>query len=170
MDVEPPKDLLLPAAYCEEIYKAMRRPTRTVWAGKVPIGSEHPIAKQTMTTTDTRNIDATVDQIIRCADMGADLVRLTVQGKKEAEACFKVKDKLIQKGYDTPLVADIHFQVHPITVPNLIIPSIISNHCPDPGLESTFVPLSCDIHLIPPFRVTSNPNPPSLTSSSPPSR
>jgi len=81
-----------------------------VWAGKVPIGSEHPIAKQTMTTTDTRDIDATVDQIMRCADAGADLVRLTVQGRKEAEACFKVKDALVAKGYETPLVADIHFQ------------------------------------------------------------
>lgn len=87
-----------------------RRKTRTVWAGKVPIGSEHPIAKQTMTTTDTRNVEATVDQVMRCAEAGADLVRLTVQGKKEAEACFKVKDRLLQKGCDVPLVADIHFQ------------------------------------------------------------
>jgi len=64
-----------------------------------------------MTTTDSRDVQATVDQVMRCADAGADLVRLTVQGKKEAEACFKVKDGLIAKGYgDTALVADIHFQ------------------------------------------------------------
>ncbi|CAG9462715.1 unnamed protein product [Pedinophyceae sp. YPF-701] len=104
------KKLEMPPKYCESTFQALRRPTRTVWAGKVPIGSEHPIAKQTMTTTDTRNVDATVEQVMRCADAGADLVRLTVQGKREAEACFKIRDKLFQLGYDTPLVADIHFQ------------------------------------------------------------
>jgi (E)-4-hydroxy-3-methylbut-2-enyl-diphosphate synthase len=49
-----------------------------------------------MTTTDTRNVEATVDQVKRCADAGADIVRLTVQGKKEAEACFKIRERLFQ--------------------------------------------------------------------------
>jgi hypothetical protein len=49
--------------YCESVYQTKRRPTRTVWAGKVPIGSEHRIARQTMTTTDTRDVAATVDQV-----------------------------------------------------------------------------------------------------------
>lgn len=47
---------------------------------------------------------------MRCADAGADIVRITVQGRKEAEACYKIRDTLFQKGYDVPLVADIHFQ------------------------------------------------------------
>jgi (E)-4-hydroxy-3-methylbut-2-enyl-diphosphate synthase len=52
--------------YCESVYQTKRRPTRTVWAGKVPIGSEHRIARQTMTTTDTRDVAGTVDQVRRC--------------------------------------------------------------------------------------------------------
>lgn len=64
--------------------------------GDVLVGSEHPIALQTMTTTDTRDVEATVDQIKKCADAGADLVRVTVQGKKEAEACYKIRERLWQ--------------------------------------------------------------------------
>ncbi|KAK9800350.1 hypothetical protein WJX73_008117 [Symbiochloris irregularis] len=96
--------------YCEHIYKTVRRPTRTIMVGKVPIGSEHPVALQTMTTTDTRNIAATVEQVKRCADAGADIVRITVQGKKEAYACHEIREQLFKDRYDTPLVADIHFQ------------------------------------------------------------
>ncbi|CAM9820931.1 unnamed protein product, partial [Discosporangium mesarthrocarpum] len=95
--------------YCEDTQVAKRRPTRTVWVGKVPIGSEHRIARQTMTTTDTKDVEATVEQVIRCADAGADLVRITVQGRLEAKACQKIRDSLNEKGYDVPLVADIHF-------------------------------------------------------------
>lgn len=50
------------AKYCEDTAASKRRPTRTVWAGKVPIGSEHRIARQTMTTTNTNDVDATVAQ------------------------------------------------------------------------------------------------------------
>ena len=78
--------------------------------GDVKVGSEHPIALQTMTTTDTRDIAATVEQVKRCADAGADIVRVTVQGKKEAEACMKLREQLFKDRYSTPLVADIHFQ------------------------------------------------------------
>ncbi|GLC39356.1 hypothetical protein PLESTB_000893800 [Pleodorina starrii] len=96
--------------YCESVFKTQRRPTRTVMIGKVPVGSEHRIALQTMTTTDTRNVQATVDQVKKCADAGADIVRITVQGKKEAEACMHIREQLFKDRYDVPLVADIHFQ------------------------------------------------------------
>jgi (E)-4-hydroxy-3-methylbut-2-enyl-diphosphate synthase len=95
--------------YCESVYTPVRRRTRTVWVGKVPVGSEHPIALQTMTTTDTRDVEASVNQIIACADAGADIVRLTVQGMQEAKACALIKARLLERGYQTPLVADIHF-------------------------------------------------------------
>jgi 4-hydroxy-3-methylbut-2-en-1-yl diphosphate synthase IspG/GcpE len=49
-------------------------------------------------------------QVKRCADAGADIVRITVQGKKEAEACMRIREQLFKDNYDTPLVADIHFQ------------------------------------------------------------
>jgi (E)-4-hydroxy-3-methylbut-2-enyl-diphosphate synthase len=74
------------------------------------VGSEHPIALQTMTTTDTRNIQATVDQVKKCADAGADIVRITVQSSREAEACYKIREQLNKDRYQhVPLVADIHF-------------------------------------------------------------
>jgi (E)-4-hydroxy-3-methylbut-2-enyl-diphosphate synthase len=63
-----------------------------------------------MATTNTADVDATVDQIIRCADKGFDLVRITVQGKREANACMSIREKLFKKGYDIPLCADMHFQ------------------------------------------------------------
>lgn len=66
--------------------------------GPVKIGSEHKVALQTMTTTDTRDIAATVAQVKRCADAGADIVRITVQGRKEAEACMKIREQLFKDG------------------------------------------------------------------------
>eukprot|EP01036_Dinobryon_divergens_P022297 gene22297-30540_t len=95
--------------YCENVYRTNRRPTRTITVGKVPIGSEHPIAKQTMTTTVTRDVESSVNQILKIAAEGGDLVRLTVQGRFEADACMKIRESLWEKGCDVPLVADIHF-------------------------------------------------------------
>lgn len=102
--------LLVPRQkYCESVYKTVRRKTRTVMVGNVGIGSEHPIRIQTMTTSDTKNVAETVEEVMRIADKGADLVRITVQGRKEADACFDIKNTLVQKNYNIPLVADIHF-------------------------------------------------------------
>jgi 4-hydroxy-3-methylbut-2-en-1-yl diphosphate synthase IspG/GcpE len=64
--------------------------------GPVSIGSDHRIALQTMTTSDTRDVEASVAEVKRCADAGADLVRLTVQGKREAEACYRIRERLFQ--------------------------------------------------------------------------
>ena len=96
--------------YCEDLYQVSRRPTRTVTCGPIKFGSEHPIVRQTMATTDTANVDASIEQIIRCADKGFDLVRITVQGKREANAAAQIREGLFKKGYDIPLCADMHFQ------------------------------------------------------------
>ncbi len=101
--------LFMNQKYCENVNRAVRRKTRTITVGKVPIGSAHPIAKQTMTTTNTRDVDASVNQIIKIAKEGGNLARLTVQGRFEADACMKIREKLWEMGYDIPLVADIHF-------------------------------------------------------------
>ncbi|MCC5831483.1 MAG: (E)-4-hydroxy-3-methylbut-2-enyl-diphosphate synthase [Chlamydiales bacterium] len=93
----------------EMIYQTKRRVTREVMVGNVGVGGRNPIRVQSMTTSDTRNVDATVDQIVRLADAGCEIVRVTVQGKKEAEACEGIKNSLLRKGYTIPLVADIHF-------------------------------------------------------------
>lgn len=96
--------------YCEDLYSVTRRKTRTVTCGPIKFGSDHPIVRQTMATTDTANVQASIEQIIRCADEGFDLVRITVQGKREANAAAKIREGLFKKGYDIPLCADMHFQ------------------------------------------------------------
>ena len=96
--------------YCEDLTQVVRRKTRTVTAGPVKFGSEHPIVRQTMGTTSTKDVKGTIDQVMRCADEGFDLVRITVVGMKEANACHEIREGLFQKGYDIPLCADMHFQ------------------------------------------------------------
>lgn len=83
--------------------------TREVMVGNIGVGGSHPIRIQSMTTSNTRDVQATVEQVTRLADAGCEIVRVTVQGMKEAEACEAIKNKLIQGGYTIPLVADIHF-------------------------------------------------------------
>lgn len=95
--------------YADSIYETRRRKTREVTVGKIGIGGNNPVRIQSMTTSDTRDVDATVEQIVKLADAGCEIARVTVQGIKEAEACEKIKNGLIQKGLDIPLVADIHF-------------------------------------------------------------
>jgi len=96
--------------YCEDVNFVTRRTTRTVYCGPINFGSEHPIVRQTMATTNTADVDATIEQVMRCADTGFDLVRITVQGKKEADAAARIREGLFKKGYDIPLCADMHFQ------------------------------------------------------------
>lgn len=83
--------------------------TREVKIGKLWIGGQHPVRIQTMTTTDTMDTEATVAETIRCIEAGAELVRITAPSKKEAENLQRIKEMLHARGYDTPLVADIHF-------------------------------------------------------------
>ena len=95
--------------YSESLTSYKRIHTRAVKVGNLIIGGGHPIRVQTMTTTDTMDTDATVAQVIRCIEAGAELVRVTAPSKKEAENLAIIKAILHSKGYHTPLVADIHF-------------------------------------------------------------
>ncbi len=95
--------------YCESVTEYKRLKTREVKIGDLLLGNGHPIRVQTMTTTDTMDTMATVEQTIRCIEAGAELVRITAPSKKEAENLQLIKDELHRRGYTTPLVADIHF-------------------------------------------------------------
>lgn len=86
-----------------------RRKTRVVMVGDVAIGGENPIRIQSMTCSDTRDAEATAEQIIRLAGAGCEIARVTVQGKKEADACEDIKNILVRRSCSIPLVADIHF-------------------------------------------------------------
>ena len=95
--------------YCNNLSSYQRLRTREVSVGNLLIGNLHPIRIQTMTTTDTMDTLATVEQSIRCIEAGAELVRITAPSKKEAENLQLIMDELRRRGYNTPLVADIHF-------------------------------------------------------------
>jgi (E)-4-hydroxy-3-methylbut-2-enyl-diphosphate synthase len=77
--------------------------------GTVPLGGDNPIRLQSMTNTDTLDTEASVAQCIRIIEAGADFVRLTAQGTREAENLAKIKEELRKAGFETPLIADIHF-------------------------------------------------------------
>jgi len=77
--------------------------------GSIGVGGDNPIRVQSMTTTDTMDTQATVEQSIRMIDAGCEIVRITAPSKKEAENLQNIKDELRKRGYETPLVADIHF-------------------------------------------------------------
>lgn len=78
--------------------------------GDVGIGGNEPIRVQTMTNTDTLNIEETVDQVKRCVDAGSELVRLTTQAPKHARALGDIRKKLKSKyNISVPLIADVHF-------------------------------------------------------------
>lgn len=92
----------------------MQNPTkkyhsREVHIGNAPLGGKHPVRVQSMTNTDTMDTEATVAQAIRMIEAGCEYVRITAPGLKEAEHLRTIKQALIQSGYHTPLIADIHF-------------------------------------------------------------
>src|SRR5258708_3935592 len=95
--------------YSNSLTKYSRLKTLEVNIGDLRLGNYHPIRVQTMTTTDTMDTLATVEQSIRCIEAGAELVRITAPSKKEAENLLNIKNELHRRGYKTPLVADIHF-------------------------------------------------------------
>ncbi|HEX7756434.1 MAG TPA: (E)-4-hydroxy-3-methylbut-2-enyl-diphosphate synthase [Niabella sp.] len=95
--------------YAASLTSYKRLLTKEVKIGDLLLGNNHPIRVQTMTTTDTMDTLGTVEQSIRCIEAGAELVRITAPSKKEAENLLNIKNELHKRGYNTPLVADIHF-------------------------------------------------------------
>lgn len=91
------------------MFNYKRRKTTNFEAGNIKIGENFPIRVQTMANTDTNDIDASVKQAEICIENGTELLRYTTQGKKEAENLGRIKTILKEKGLDTPIVADIHF-------------------------------------------------------------
>ncbi|MDX9908756.1 MAG: (E)-4-hydroxy-3-methylbut-2-enyl-diphosphate synthase [Mariniphaga sp.] len=95
--------------YVKDITKYERQETVEVKVGNVGVGGRNPIRIQSMTDTSTKDTDATVEQIISLAKAGADIVRCAVKGISDAENLKNIVNELQKRGYDLPLVADIHF-------------------------------------------------------------
>jgi len=95
--------------YCTSLFRYSRFKTREVRIGNLVLGGDQPLRLQSMTTTDTMDTQGTVEQSIRMIDAGCELVRITAPSIKEAENLKVIREALAQRGYTTPLVADIHF-------------------------------------------------------------
>ncbi|MCS7058581.1 MAG: flavodoxin-dependent (E)-4-hydroxy-3-methylbut-2-enyl-diphosphate synthase [Meiothermus sp.] len=89
-----------------------RRKTPTVWVGRVPIGGDHPVVVQSMTNTDTADVEATVGQVWALARAGSEVVRITVNHEEAARAVPDIKRRLLDLGVEVPLVGDFHFNGH----------------------------------------------------------
>lgn len=95
--------------YCINLLSYERFTTREVKIGNVGVGGNNPVRVQSMTTADTMNTQESIEESIRMIDAGCEIVRLTAPSKKEAENLHLIKQGLVERGYGTPLVADIHF-------------------------------------------------------------
>ena len=95
--------------YCASRFQAKRWKTRAISVGTVGIGGSNPIRVQSMTTTNTQDVDATVAQTLALAEVGCEIVRITAPNKKAAQALAEIAKKVRAAKCDVPLVADIHF-------------------------------------------------------------
>lgn len=93
-----------------------RRKTITVHVGGVPVGSQHPIVVQSMTNTDTADVQATVLQISELFEAGSEMVRITVNNDNAAQAVPEIIDRLEQKGIQVPIIGDFHYNGHLLLV------------------------------------------------------
>ncbi len=93
----------------KNLFKYNRRTSIPVKIGNIEMGGNNPVRIQSMTTTDTMDTNATVNQSIRMINAGCELVRVTAPSIKDAKNLKNIKDELNKKGYNVPLIADIHF-------------------------------------------------------------
>ncbi len=95
--------------YINDLCRYQRQKTCEVEIGSLPMGGNNPIRIQSMTDTDTKDTEETVNQIIRIIKEGADYVRITVKDSRDAESLKDIKKELVERGYNNPLIGDIHF-------------------------------------------------------------
>lgn len=98
-----------PSDYCENLFAYKRINTRKAHVGNLTIGGLEPVRVQSMTTTNTNDTKASVEQAIRIINAGGEVVRLTTQGRPEAQNMENISKSLRAQGYTTPLVADVHY-------------------------------------------------------------
>jgi (E)-4-hydroxy-3-methylbut-2-enyl-diphosphate synthase len=118
---------LLPGRYCNSLTEYSRFVTREVAIGDVPMGGNNPIRIQSMTTTDTMDTLGTVEQSIRMINAGCEYVRITAPSIKEAQNLAEIKKQLRRRGYNSPLVADIHFTPNAAEVAARIVEKVRVN-------------------------------------------
>src|SRR4051794_38164430 len=96
--------------YCPDPYAYQRRRTREVKVGKVGVGGDNPIRVQSMITCDTMDTGAAIQQTLDLVGVGCEIVRITAPTVKDARNLQQIKEGLLKRGCDVPIVADIHFK------------------------------------------------------------
>ncbi len=95
--------------YCVSRFQTVRRKSREVFVGEIGVGGNHPLRIQSMTTTDTQDVKATVKQSVALAEAGCEIIRITAPNKAAARALKEIRHEFRAHGFHQPLVADIHF-------------------------------------------------------------
>jgi (E)-4-hydroxy-3-methylbut-2-enyl-diphosphate synthase len=113
--------------YCNSITEYSRRESLEVDIGDLPLGGMHPIRVQSMTTIDTMDTIGTVEQSIRMIEAGCEYVRITAPSIKEAENLANIKSELKKRGFQVPLIADIHFTPNAAEVAARIVEKVRVN-------------------------------------------
>ncbi|MFD2999095.1 (E)-4-hydroxy-3-methylbut-2-enyl-diphosphate synthase [Pontibacter toksunensis] len=114
-------------SYCPSLTEYKRRKTRVVNIGGLPMGGDYPIRVQSMTTVDTMDTMGSVEQCIRMIEAGCEYIRITAPSIKEAENLKNIKEELAKRGYNVPLIADIHFTPNAAEVAARIVEKVRVN-------------------------------------------
>ena len=117
----------LSGGYCASLTDYIRLRTREVHVGDVPLGGDNPIRIQSMTTVDTMDTKGSIEQAIRMVNAGCEYVRITAPSIREAENLAEIKKGLRARGYQVPLVADIHFTPNAAEVAARIVEKVRIN-------------------------------------------
>jgi len=140
------------STYCASRFHSIRRKSRIVSIGNIQTGGTHPVRIQSMTTTDTMDVDATVRQTIELAEAGCEIVRITAPNVRAAEALGLIAKEVRSAGFHIPLVADIHFLPKkcasiPGTMPtaknSTFVNTVILNTNRNSNGSTSHSPLSC---------------------------
>ena len=115
------------STYCKSLTDYTRYRTREVAVGDVPLGGDNPIRIQSMTTTDTMDTRATVEQVIRISEAGSDYVRITAPSQNEARNLEAIQKELRNRGCECPLIADIHYTPHAAEIAAQIVDKVRIN-------------------------------------------
>ncbi len=113
--------------YCPSLTTYQRRKSRVVNIGGLPMGGDYPIRVQSMTTVDTMDTQGSVEQCIRMIEAGCEYIRITAPSIKEAENLRNIKEELKKRGYNVPLIADIHFTPNAAEVAARIVEKVRVN-------------------------------------------
>ncbi len=128
MNTASPPSVIDPATlYCDSLTEYSRFRTREVKVGNIGVGGDNPIRIQSMTVVDTMDTEGSVEEAVRMIEAGAELVRITAPGKNQAHNLKNIRDELRKRGYETPLVADIHFKPNAAEIAARIVEKVRIN-------------------------------------------